>query len=129
RRFGLDPILGLIPGFGDLVAPLFAVMILFHAWELRVPKVVQARMLLNAGIDAVIGAVPIVGDLFDFAWKANERNLLLLEHHAFEGRLPLFGGWLFVLLTLASVALLAALPIVIVIWLAAFSWGVVSRHI
>src|SRR5215212_9471917 len=74
-RFGLDPILGLIPGIGDLVSPLFTIGILWQARDLGLPRVVQLRMLFNVGIDTLCGVVPLVGDLFDFAWKSNDMNL------------------------------------------------------
>ena len=83
-RFGLDPILGLIPGVGDLVSPLFTLGIFFQARDLVVPRVVQLRMIFNVAIDVLTGFVPIIGDLFDFAWKANNRNMALLERHAYE---------------------------------------------
>ncbi|MDQ3346379.1 MAG: DUF4112 domain-containing protein, partial [Acidobacteriota bacterium] len=76
-RFGMDPVLGLVPGMGDVTTPLFSAVLLLQAVRLRIPKVVQLRMLLNAAIDLAIGLVPLVGDLFDFAWKANVRNLAL----------------------------------------------------
>jgi hypothetical protein len=112
-RFGLDPILGLIPGLGDLVSPLFTIGVLLQAWELRIPKVVQARMLVNVAIDAVLGAVPLLGDLFDFAWKANDLNLALLERHAFEEHRAAAGDWLFVLLMIALALAIAALPFLV----------------
>src|SRR4030095_7965267 len=80
--FGLDPILGLIPGLGDLTSPLFAAVLRLHAVRMRIPRVVQVRMLINAAIDVLIGLIPVLGDLFDFGWKANVRNLALLERHA-----------------------------------------------
>lgn len=116
-RIGLDPILGLIPGLGDLVSPLFTLVILRHARDLGVPRVVQLRMTFNVAIDALLGTVPVIGDLFDFAWKANLRNLALLERHAGGVRRAAAGDWLFVsLLTLAVVAVALA-PFVILGWL------------
>src|SRR5678815_1721368 len=85
-RVGLDPILGLVPGIGDLVSPLFTIGVLWQAHDLGIPRVVQLRMLGNVAIDAVVGAVPFLGDLFDFAWKSNEMNMVLLEEHAAEER-------------------------------------------
>src|SRR5919106_6578273 len=70
-RVGLDPILGLVPGLGDLASPLFTIGILWHARELGIPRVVLLRMIFNVAIDSLLGAVPLLGDLFDFAWKAN----------------------------------------------------------
>lgn len=116
-RFGLDPIVGLIPGFGDLIALLFTVGLLLQARALGVPKVVQARMIINAAIDAVVGAVPLLGDLFDVAWKANDKNMALLEAHAYEDRRPSPGDWAFVILMILIVAALAALPFLVLAWL------------
>src|SRR3954470_21466035 len=65
-RVGLDPIVGLIPGIGDLLSPLFAIAVLWQARQLGVPRVVQLRMIGNVAIDALVGAVPVLGDLFDF---------------------------------------------------------------
>src|SRR5262245_40832067 len=82
-RIGLDPIVGLIPGVGDLISPLYTIALLWHGRALGLPRVVQIRMLLNVGLDAAFGTLPFVGDVFDFAWKANGKNLQLLEQHAF----------------------------------------------
>jgi hypothetical protein len=116
-RFGLDPIVGLIPGIGDLLSPAFTVAILVQAWQLGVPKVVQARMLINVAIDTLVGAIPVLGDLFDFAWKANDLNLALLERHAYEERSASPGNWAFVALMIALVLVLAVLPFVVLGWL------------
>jgi hypothetical protein len=118
-RVGLDPILGLVPGLGDLVSPLFTIGILWQARELAIPRVVLARMILNVAIDSLLGAVPVVGDLFDFAWKANNKNLALVERHAQEERPASGGDWLFVGLTVATLLLMAVIPFVIVGWLIA----------
>jgi hypothetical protein len=112
-RIGLDPILGVIPGLGDLVSPLFTLAILWHARDLRVPRVVQLRMIINVAIDAIVGAVPLVGDLFDFAWKANLRNLALLERHAADPRRASAGDWLFVVMVTLVVVAIAVLPFLI----------------
>jgi hypothetical protein len=116
-RFGWDPILGLVPGLGDLVAPLFAVMILFHAWKLRVPKVIMARMVVNAGIDAIFGIIPVLGNVFDVFWKANRANVALIERHVGEGGRPRTGDWLFVAGALMVALAFAMLPILIVVWI------------
>ena len=118
-RIGLDPILGLVPGLGDLVSPLFAIGILWQARDLAIPRVVQLRMIVNVAIDALLGAVPLVGDLFDFAWKANTMNLALLERHAQEERTASSGDWLFVVAMVLMLLGIAALPFVIAGWLVA----------
>jgi hypothetical protein len=115
--FGLDPILGLIPGLGDLVSPLFAIGLLWQARELGVPKVVQLRMIVNVALDTLLGLVPVVGDLFDFAWKANNMNLALLERHAYEEHRASAGDWLFVAMAIAVLVALAVLPFFILGWL------------
>ncbi len=119
RRVGLDPLLGLIPWLGDAVSPLFAVAILWQARDLAVPRVVLLRMVINVAVDALVGLVPLAGDLFDFAWKANERNLALLERHAEDERRADAGDWLFVVITVTILLALAAAPIVLLSWLLA----------
>jgi hypothetical protein len=122
-RIGLDPIVGLIPGIGDFVSPLFTVAVLVQAWQLGVPKVVQARMLINVAIDALVGTVPLFGDLFDFAWKSNDLNLALLEGHAYEERRASPGDWVFVSLMILLVLGLAILPFLILGWLLSAARG------
>lgn len=80
-RIGLDPILGLVPGGGDLVSAAFSAYIIFLATRFGLPRQVLNRMIFNVGLEAVIGLVPVVGDLFDSAYKSNIRNLALLEQH------------------------------------------------
>lgn len=78
-RFGMDGLIGLIPGFGDLLGMLIGAVVLFEAVRLRAPLRVLAMMFFNLWIDAVLGSVPVIGDAFDFMFKANRRNLALLE--------------------------------------------------
>lgn len=80
-RVGLDPIVGLIPGFGDAVMLVPALYVVFEAYRLGVSRRTLARMGLNVGVETLFGAVPIIGDLFDATFKANTRNLYLLEQH------------------------------------------------
>jgi uncharacterized protein DUF4112 len=116
-RIGLDPILGLVPGLGDLVSPLFTIGILWQARDLSVPKVVQLRMLFNVAIDTLLGMVPVAGDLFDFAWKSNDMNLALLERHAYEERRGSSGDWLFVVGLIVMLAVIAVTPFLLLGWL------------
>ncbi len=115
--FGLDPILGLIPGLGDMASPVFSLFFVWHGLRLGVPKVVLARMVLNVLIDAGVGAIPVVGDLFDFGWKANAWNLALLERHAMAGRRPASGDYVFVILCSLVLIAAAMIPILLLIWL------------
>jgi hypothetical protein len=118
--FGIDPIIGLIPGIGDLASPIFSLFFIWHGVRLGVPRVVLARMVLNVLIDAGVGAIPVVGDLFDFGWKANDWNLALLERHAVIGRRATSGDWLFVILCAVLVLGIALVPIAL-LWLG-LSW-------
>ena len=81
RRVGLDGVLGMIPGIGDVLTTGVSVMIMKEAWAHGLPKTVIGRMGANLLIDTVVGAVPLVGDLFDFGWKANRKNAELLTRH------------------------------------------------
>jgi hypothetical protein len=116
-RFGLDAIIGLIPGLGDISTPTFAGLLLLQAVRMRLPIVIQARMVLNAALDMLLGLVPILGDLVDVGWKANLRNLALLERHARPGVPPSRGDYLFVWICLALLALIAITPVVLIVWL------------
>ncbi len=78
-RFGLDALIGLVPGLGDIAGALIAMFAMRVARKLNAPSVVQMHMLSNIALDALIGIVPILGDIFDFAFKAQTRNLALLD--------------------------------------------------
>jgi Domain of unknown function (DUF4112) len=82
RRFGIDPIIGLVPVVGDIAGGIAAFWIIGEAARFRIPTIVLARMVWNAGLDMLLGAIPFVGDIFDFFSKANERNLALFRRHA-----------------------------------------------
>ena len=116
-RVGLDPILGLVPGLGDLASPLFALVLLWQSRDFGVPRVVQLRMIFNVAIDALVGLLPVAGDVFDVAWKANDRNLALLERHAYEERRPSAGDWLFVTGLIVLLVAIAAIPFLLASWL------------
>ena len=83
-RYGLDPLLGLIPGAGDAAGAVLAGWILVEAIRLGASRATLLRITANVALDAVLGAVPVIGDVFDFAWKANLRNVTLLERHLME---------------------------------------------
>jgi hypothetical protein len=118
-RIGLDPLLGLIPGLGDLASPGFTIAVLWHAHALGIPRVVQLRMIFNAAIDALCGAIPVAGDLFDAGWKSNEMNMTLLERHAYEEHPAAAGDWLFVTLLTALLVGIALVPLLVAGWIVA----------
>ncbi|HEY8165715.1 MAG TPA: DUF4112 domain-containing protein [Gemmatimonadaceae bacterium] len=81
-RFGLDSILGLVPALGDVSGAVLSGYIIIASARLGVPPAVVVRMILNVAVDTGLGAVPLIGDVFDVAWRANIRNAELLEKHA-----------------------------------------------
>jgi len=99
-RFGLDAVVGLIPGFGDTATTLVSFYILAAGVRYRVPKITMLRMGLNIGIDYLLGSLPVVGDLFDAWWKSNQMNVELLRKRATvsaaEARKGRMSDWLFV---------------------------------
>src|SRR5688572_19797325 len=105
-RFGLDPIIGLIPGVGDSSGAAVGGWILLEASRLGVPRTTLLRIAWNIAVDAVIGAVPFLGDLFDVAWKSNLRNVALLERHALAPGTARRSDTAFVAILLAGVLLL-----------------------
>jgi hypothetical protein len=80
-RFGVDALIGLVPGIGDAITTVMSLYIVREARELGVPRHVIARMLVNVALDGVVGAVPFLGDAFDVMWRANRRNMALLRNH------------------------------------------------
>ena len=123
-RFGLDPILGLIaPGLGDAVTGGLGTYLFFVALRRGVPLVIILRMAFNVLADTAVGSIPVLGDMFDFAWKSNEMNLELIRRHAGRRGPPGVFDTLLVLV-LGAVVLAAALaPLVL---MAVFGLGVLS---
>ncbi|MBC7767826.1 MAG: DUF4112 domain-containing protein [Phycisphaerales bacterium] len=80
-RFGLDSIIGLVPGIGDLITTGLGAYIIYRARELGAPLLLIARMVGNLAVDGVVGAIPLVGDVFDFAFRSNAKNVRLLLRH------------------------------------------------
>jgi len=97
-RFGLDPIIGLIPGLGDLASAVLSGYVVLTGIRLGAPRSLIARMIANVAIDTVVGSVPVIGDLFDASWKSNQRNVALLERHVgVEPKAPRGGRLVFAL--------------------------------
>ena len=106
-RFGLDALIGLVPGLGDVVGSLVGAYSLWIARQLGAPAAVQARMVMNLAIDGIVGLVPFLGDLFDFAFKANSRNHALLGQWLQSPHQTRRSSW--VVLAVGIVVLLALL--------------------
>lgn len=116
-RFGWDPLIGLLPWAGDVLTALMSGAIVLQAHHMRVPRVVQLRMLLNVAIDLVVGAIPFLGDVADFFWKSNTKNFALLELHAARARPASAGDWLFVAGVLLAIAAVALVPLAVMYWI------------
>ena len=108
-RIGLDAILGLIPGLGDVLGVILSSYIVREAARLGAPRSVLARMAWNVAIEGIVGMVPFFGDIFDAAWKANQRNYLLLEQHLDHPRRAARSSRLFVTLLIVGLVTLVIL--------------------
>ncbi len=116
-RFGIDAVVGLVPGFGDLLAGLFSCVLPVVAWMRGVPYVTLARMIVNLLLDILIGAVPIFGDAFHVAWKANRRNYALMTRHLQQPQRYTWKDRVFLWLLAGAVIVVLASPMAIVLWL------------
>jgi hypothetical protein len=116
-RFGLDGIVGLIPGIGDIAGGLASCILIVAAWVRGVPYITIARMLVNLALDVIIGAVPFLGDMFDIAWKANRRNYALLARHVQEPRQHTWRDWVFLLSLMTILAAILVVPAVVLVWI------------
>lgn len=110
-RFGLDPILGLFPVVGDLTSFAISGGLILYMLRFGVSRKVILLMLLNISVDAVFGSIPIIGNIFDFYFKANSRNIRLLRRHYEEGKYQGKGNWIII-----TVALLLIGMIFVFLW-------------
>lgn len=117
-RYGVSGILDLIPGLGDIADALLSLYIVMRAVQLGTPRVTLARMVVNVGIESLVGSVPFAGAVFDTVFKANRRNYLLLRRHVSGAPGQARKDWIFLIAT--AVLLLAgiAIPVLLLIWLA-----------
>jgi hypothetical protein len=118
-RFGIDGIIGLIPGIGDVLAGILSLIIPFAAWVRGVPYITLVRMLTNVSIGLLIGSIPFFGDAFDIFWKANHRNYALLTRSIAEPRRHSWRDWLFLLSLGMAISLVFFVPIALALWIIA----------
>jgi hypothetical protein len=111
-RVGIDPLLGLIPGLGDYLSAMVSAVLVGLSSRYGVPKVVIARMVTNVLLNTIVGAVPIVGDLFSVWFKSNAMNYALLQKHAGPRRESTVGDWIFFALLIGGALIIPFLVIV-----------------
>jgi hypothetical protein len=115
-RFGLDGIVGFIPGIGDLIGGIASCIIIIAAWVRGVSYVTVARMVANVAIEVVVGSIPVLGDMFDIAWRANRRNYALLIGSVDEPRKHTRQSWIFLGGLCLVLAALVILPMLLLAW-------------
>lgn len=116
-RFGLDGIVGVVPGVGDLIGGIASCIIIVAAWARGVSYGTLLRMIANVGIEVVVGSIPVVGDAFDIAWRANRRNYALLTGSLYEPRKYTIQSWMFLAVLCCILLVIVLLPMVIFAWL------------
>ena len=116
-RFGLDPLMGLIPGLGDTGSAIISAMALVAAARRGLPRILLARMSLNILINEAIGIVPVIGDAFSFWFKSNLRNYELLRRHTAAPRRARKSDWVFVVLVLAALGMILLVSLAVSFWL------------
>jgi hypothetical protein len=119
-RFGLDALIGWIPGIGDAMAGIASCFIVFASWRRGVPSITLVRMVANILLEATLGSIPVAGDVFHVVWKANRRNYRLLirekEHPGSETR----RDWMFLAIIVFTAIAAMAFPLGILIWMLRF---------
>ncbi len=132
-RFGLDGIVGLVPGVGDLLGGLASCLLILAACARGVPRVTVARMMLNVGIETVVGSLPVVGDMFDIWFRANRRNYALMTESL--GTAPLAAtrrrsgtDWLVLSAALLALVGLLLLPLFFFGWMTAHLLTLLKAH-
>ncbi len=116
-RFGLDGIVGFIPGIGDFLGGLASCIIVLAGYFRGAPPITLLRMVANLAIEVGVGMVPFVGNLFDIGWRANRRNYHLLERTLLTGRRDTWRDWLFMGLIALGLVTMAMVPFLLLAWL------------
>ena len=107
RRIGLDAVVGLVPGLGDVLSGGLGLLVVIRGVQRGLPRVVLARMLANVAIDFVVGAVPVIGDAFDLWFKSNARNVALLRRFSGDRTASTAGEWGFFAVLAAGIGAVA----------------------
>ncbi len=118
-RFGIDGIIGLVPGLGDVLVGILSLIIPLAGWIRGIPYITLVRMLANVAIGVLIGSIPLLGDAFDVFWKPNRRNYRLLTRSIAQPHRHNWRDWAFLLALAASVVTLFAIPLAVMVWIVA----------
>jgi hypothetical protein len=116
-RFGLDALIGWVPGVGDAMTGIASFLIVFASWRRGAKAITLVRMIANVLLETAIGAIPVAGDVFHIVWKANRRNYRLLLREREQPGVSTGRDWTFLAVLLLAVLAAAAIPIAILIWL------------
>ena len=116
-RFGLDALIGWIPGIGDAMAGIASFLIVFAAWRRGVPSITLVRMIANVLLETTLGAIPVAGDIFHVVWKANRRNYRLLIREKEQPGSHTRRDWMFLTVILFTALAGAGIPIGILLWM------------
>jgi len=116
-RFGLDAIIGWIPGIGDAVSGIASFLIVFAAWRRGAQSITLVRMVANVLLETSLGAIPVAGDVFHVFWKANRRNYRLLIREQEQPGSNTRRDWLFLIIILVTAIAVVVIPIALLIWL------------
>ncbi|MBE9061555.1 DUF4112 domain-containing protein [cf. Phormidesmis sp. LEGE 11477] len=126
-RVGLDPILGLLPGGGDVVTGLLSVYIVFEAAKMGLPAQTLGRMSFNILLDVLSGMVPVLGDLFDVGWKANSQNVALIEKHVAAPKPSRAADKVFAVLVIVGLVVLVVGVAALSVWVVSQVWALLFR--
>lgn len=123
-KFGIDPILGLIPGAGDWFGGMLSIFFLIEAYRAGAGLSVIMRIFLNILIDIIIGSIPLIGDIFDVAWKANQRNARLIQDlHTVQEQTEKKSRWFMGVIILLLVGIIIG-TLALIIWLISQLWAI-----
>lgn len=127
-RIGLDGFIGLIPGLGDFISGLLSSLIVIKANQMGVPRTVLFRMVINILIDTGLGSLPVIGDVFDFIWKANQKNSELMAHYEQTPEKTVRRSLLENVLFILAIVAILALAVMLIGWLIGLLWSRIQGY-